>query len=750
MKKFWIFCLLCGLAACDADEVTLTDVIMPDHALALHEVGTLDFRFEARDTDPEGTDKTHDNTIIVVQVPAGWVVTAGFLGIIGDDPPSSLAAPPAGRQYIEPWLMARSALPAGLQAEPGMQLVAFKNYISGNYPNWGRLLFIPPSASGGGIQTAARNIKAVYGRMNPDTSAFEPISPAAISNRSFAGVALPIKQPSVDLRWDGRVLNGAGVVKPVTLGVDGSLGFGVPAQENLPNQYGWRLFFSQTPNFGGQRYVLEEMFTDSAGQILYRPAGRYGSDLGSATDWVDVPHPPLQDGYVDVPAHPGHALAVRFESIFQESLHYVYAVPLVTQLEPPTQAIGSEADSVKQALYVTFSGTIHLATGYVAPAGGTEIEAVFSHGAPYSISQSPGASVARQKIQVPAGANSVAYRLNVPKVYVGHFTVNCLANCGRQLLTTYFGGDANETGMLQSATLVYPHEDRANLNLRLLTMDDYDVSLRINEDIEAGLKYGTGYEQGWSTLWRKGGESQTARGDRVLWGYFYADPNDFDWAHPDNPEIFAKIWHDASGRVDINYCHVSGPTFQIYSSYQRDLQASLLHTSNRYAGFSYYPDGRREQGGGSYDVYPALTEIKLPATSRQYEIITSLTLLPGAERVRTLRHDGGSGTTAGGDWVQWGYFYADPAQASWGDAQNPEVFYKYWIDARGMMNLNFCHLAGPDVEINSYAADTSNPAAPVALTATSTSRLSVNQRYGRLDYQLPVRIMYPQGVAAAG
>jgi len=68
----------------------------------------------------------------------------------------------------------------------------------------------------------------------------------------------------------------------------------------------------------------------------------------------------------------------------------------------------------------------------------------------------------------------------------------------------------------------------------------------------------------------KGGDSMTARGDRVVWGYFYASPNDVPWGSKDNPDLYVKIWFDAGGRIDVNYFHVSVPEIDVYSDYPYD------------------------------------------------------------------------------------------------------------------------------------------------------------------------------------
>jgi parallel beta-helix repeat protein len=38
-------------------------------------------------------------------------------------------------------------------------------------------------------------------------------------------------------------------------------------------------------------------------------------------------------------------------------------------------------------------------------------------------------------------------------------------------------------------------------------------------------------------VWQKGGEDTTSRGDRVIWGHFYASPLDVTWGSQDNPDL---------------------------------------------------------------------------------------------------------------------------------------------------------------------------------------------------------------------
>ena len=67
-----------------------------------------------------------------------------------------------------------------------------------------------------------------------------------------------------------------------------------------------------------------------------------------------------------------------------------------------------------------------------------------------------------------------------------------------------------------------------------------------------------------------GGEKTTSRGDTVIWGYFYASPDDVSWGDQGNPDLYVKIWFDVSGRIDVNYFHVSVPDIEVYSDYPYD------------------------------------------------------------------------------------------------------------------------------------------------------------------------------------
>jgi hypothetical protein len=93
-------------------------------------------------------------------------------------------------------------------------------------------------------------------------------------------------------------------------------------------------------------------------------------------------------------------------------------------------------------------------------------------------------------------------------------------------------------------------------------------------------------------LWQKGGEGTTSRGDQVIWGHFYAtSPSDVTWGSENNPDLFVKIWFDISGRVDVNFFHVSVPDIVVYSDYPYDGMYDQKGTTimdNRYIRHKYW------------------------------------------------------------------------------------------------------------------------------------------------------------------
>ena len=68
-------------------------------------------------------------------------------------------------------------------------------------------------------------------------------------------------------------------------------------------------------------------------------------------------------------------------------------------------------------------------------------------------------------------------------------------------------------------------------------------------------------------LWKEGGREKTQGGDEVIYGHFYASPSDVNWGSGQNPDVFVKIWFDRSGRIDVNFFHVSVPEIRVSSAY---------------------------------------------------------------------------------------------------------------------------------------------------------------------------------------
>jgi parallel beta-helix repeat protein len=208
-------------------------------------------------------------------------------------------------------------------------------------------------------------------------------------------------------------------------------------------------------------------------------------------------------------------------------------------------------------------------------------------------------------------------------------------------------------------------------------------------------------------VWQKGGEDTTSRGDRVIWGHFYASPNDVTWGSENNPDLFVKIWLDVSGRIDLNYFHVSVPDIEVSSDYPYDGTADEHGTttmSRRYIrqyyenGQSYsdenYEDGNPPSGyspAGNSSGYSTINNLRIGSMINTVE----KGLIDGIWRL------GGQDNTARGDQVVWGLFYASPSDVTWGSSNNPDLFVKIWFDVGGRVDVNFFHVSVPDIEVYS-------------------------------------------------
>jgi len=206
-------------------------------------------------------------------------------------------------------------------------------------------------------------------------------------------------------------------------------------------------------------------------------------------------------------------------------------------------------------------------------------------------------------------------------------------------------------------------------------------------------------------LWKQGGEGKTERGDRVIWGYFYADPNDVLWGSENNPELFVKIWFDAGGRIDVNYFHVSVPDIDVYSDYLYDGIAGGNGTatlSRRYIRH-YYENSKSGFDEQYEDGNPLADDLPKgdPAGSHVIDNLRIGAVIHTVEKGMrdAVWKQGGQDITERGDTVVWGHFYADPADVSWGSPDNPDLFVKIWFDVSGRTDVNFFHVSVPDIEV---------------------------------------------------
>jgi hypothetical protein len=234
-------------------------------------------------------------------------------------------------------------------------------------------------------------------------------------------------------------------------------------------------------------------------------------------------------------------------------------------------------------------------------------------------------------------------------------------------------------------------------------------------------------------MWQKGGEDTTARGDRVIWGHFYASPSDVTWGSRNNPDLFVKIWFDAGGRLDVNFFHVSVPDIVVYSDYAYDGRVDEHGTtsmSTRYIR-QYYETGQSNSDENSEDglAMGGYTQTNNPSGYSTINDLRIGAIINTEEKgpIEAIWRLGGQDTTTRGDQVVWGHFYASPNDVTWGSANNPDLYVKIWFDASGRIDVNYFHVSVPDIEVYSdYPSDG---------TYDQTGTCIMADRYIRHEYQ---------------
>ena len=256
----------------------------------------------------------------------------------------------------------------------------------------------------------------------------------------------------------------------------------------------------------------------------------------------------------------------------------------------------------------------------------------------------------------------------------------------------------------------------------------------VTSDLWIGAVINTEEKGPIEAVWKKGGEDITAAGDRVIWGHFYASPDDVTWGSQNNPDLFVKIWFDHNGRLDVNFFHVSVPDIDVYSDYAYDGTPDEQGTttmSSRYIRQYYengqscseesYEDGAPPSGyspTGNPSGYSTINDLRIGS------IINTVEKGP----IDAVWRIGGQDTTSRGDQVVWGHFYASPNDVTWGSDNNPDLFVKIWFDVSGRVDVNYFHVSVPDIEVYSDL--------PGDGTYDQQGTTILDNRYIRCDYFL--------------
>lgn len=271
-------------------------------------------------------------------------------------------------------------------------------------------------------------------------------------------------------------------------------------------------------------------------------------------------------------------------------------------------------------------------------------------------------------------------------------------------------------------------------------------------------------------LWYLGGCQKNISGtcNSVVWGYFYANPDDVSWGNINNPEVFAKIWFDESGRIDVNFFHVSVPNIDVYSSYGSPDEDSILDetgTTTSGTGIQLVPvcDGASclgeagtvtlgtryirhsyERGGSASEeimedgcsppgywpnANPGPNAVSTPLLNLGIGAVINSVQGPMDAIWREMGQSFAGDD--GWDHVVWGYFYADRQKVTWGNINNPELFVKIWYDHAGRVDVNFFHVSVPDIEV--YSTEPVPVPDPVGDYADA-GMTTMDNRYVRFEY----------------
>ena len=91
-------------------------------------------------------------------------------------------------------------------------------------------------------------------------------------------------------------------------------------------------------------------------------------------------------------------------------------------------------------------------------------------------------------------------------------------------------------------------------------------------------------------VWKEVGTDTTPSGDKVISGYFYADPDDFAYGSVYNPEVFVKAYIATSGWANIAFNHVTVDAVDVSSALNYDgaaNQSSTVTLDSRLAEHQY-------------------------------------------------------------------------------------------------------------------------------------------------------------------
>ena len=209
-------------------------------------------------------------------------------------------------------------------------------------------------------------------------------------------------------------------------------------------------------------------------------------------------------------------------------------------------------------------------------------------------------------------------------------------------------------------------------------------------------------------IWKEVGSDTTPSGDRVVSGYFYADPSDFVHGSAYNPEVFVKVYITSSGWANIAFNHVTVADVTTFSAQQ---YASLPNKTE-----SVNINGRLKEH--QYDLAnPQPSDTSAPTTPTG---LSAAAVSPSRIDLSWTASTDNIGVTGYQIYRNGSYLKSSTSASTSDEPLNPSTQYCYTVVAYDDAG-NASSQSGQSCATTSATQDTTAPTTPSGLSASAVS-----------------------------